>query len=122
GGLARAATTASSARPPSTRRSPWRGRGRSRRRAMLGSPRLAWRQRPDRPSVSGVRSSLAQEALEFTGERVPGGHLLGGVLLFALGGLLQPFDERLDFGVALNGDPDLAREVGRGRLELGVVA
>jgi hypothetical protein len=39
-------------------------------------------------------------------------------LLFAFGGLLEPFDERLDVGVALHGQPHLALVVGGGRLEL----
>ena len=70
---------------------------------------------PGRPMCSRG-AALAQEALEFAREHVPGGHVLRRELcLVALGRLLQAFDERLDVGVALHGQPDLALVVAGGR-------
>ena len=45
----------------------------------------------------------------------PEGTSSGDRSLLALGGLLEPFDERLDVGVALHGEADLALVVGRRR-------
>ena len=51
----------------------------------------------------------------------PEGTSSGAVVVLALGRLLEAFDERLDVGVALHRQPDLALVVGGGRLQLGDV-
>ena len=87
------------------------------RRRGLSSPGV----RRGRLSATSLGPALAQEALEFAREHVAGGDVRGRALLVALGGLLEALDERLDVGVALHGQADLALVVGGGRLELGDV-
>jgi hypothetical protein len=65
-----------------------------------------------------LRPALTQEPLEFTGEDVARGHVLGGALLLAVGRLLESFHEGLDVGIALHGQSHLSFVVGGGGLEL----
>ncbi len=106
-----------------------RGRRRHPRPALRADP-LAGRLRDVRlprrvPGRRGglvlVASPLTQETLEFARQGVAGGNLLGGGRGLGVGRLLEPFDERLDVGVALHRQADLALVVGGRGLELGDV-
>jgi hypothetical protein len=79
------------------------------RRGARAFARHAARSSPLPPAPS-------QEALEFARENV-----LGRALLFAVGSLLESFDERLDVGVAAYGYAHLAFVVSGRGLELGDV-
>ena len=68
-----------------------------------GTPRLE----PDRGPTQtlgpgGVLAALAQEPLELAGDRSPEGSAPGSIAGSLSGGLLEPLDERLHVGVALD--------------------
>jgi len=75
----------------------------------------------DAGGVGVVVAALAQEALEIAGDRVARRKWSGLVAQLVGRRLFEALDERLDIGVALHGEVDLAVVVGGGRFEVARV-